>query len=80
MTNLKIELTEYLSRNESHKNGVSTQFGLKTLGKLFKKPESEDNEDLLAGTQKYSQFEICPSLVRILRFSFVIHKFTTIVS
>lgn len=67
MTNLKEELNEYLSRNE-HKNGGSSSISLKTLGKLFKKPETEYNEGLLDSRQpKYFQcdFFFCPSLVSI---------------
>lgn len=62
MSNLKDELNQYLNRGDSAKNGVS--FGKQTFNKIFKKLETEDNEDLLGNNQKYYQtwFE-CPSLV-----------------
>lgn len=63
MTNLKEDLNAYLSRNES-KNGVSISFGMQTLGKLFKKEELEETEDLLTSNQKhYYNCDFCPSLV-----------------
>lgn len=70
MTNLKEELNQYLSRNDSTRNGTSMTAGLKTLGKLFKKPDSEDNEDLLTSNQKYFYHDFCPALVNKNYFTF----------
>lgn len=67
MTNLKEELNQYLARNDTSKNGTSMTAGLKTLGKLFKKPDSEDNEDLLTSNQKYFCHDFCPALVDTLK-------------
>lgn len=62
MSNLKDELNEYLSRNETVSNGIS--LGKSTFGKFFRKLETEDNEDLLSNQKKYSKFCMqCPSLV-----------------
>ncbi|XP_065210798.1 uncharacterized protein LOC135838903 [Planococcus citri] len=65
MSNLKDELNQYLNRGDQTKNGIS--FGKQTFNKIFKKLETEDNEDLLnSNNQKYYQgwFE-CPSLSRM---------------
>lgn len=65
MSNLKEDLNQYLTRNDRNdqpKNGVS--FGKQTFNKIFRKLETEDNEDLLNSNQKYyREWFTCPSMV-----------------
>lgn len=77
MTNLKEDLNAYLSRNES-KNGISVSFGMQKLGKLFKKEELEETEDLLSSNQKYYyNCDFCPSLVCTI-FKTILHTYLNI--
>lgn len=62
MSSLKDDLNQYLNRGDQPKNGIS--FGKQTFNKIFKKTETEDNENLLNGEQKYyREWFTCPSMV-----------------